>query len=84
MLMLIDTADPRHPPREPEPRPPRRPNLRARRWLAIIGGIVCLVVARWLPPVLGYLLFVSSLWLFTAAAVSLLPSGADGLRAHRQ
>jgi hypothetical protein len=84
MLMLIDTADPRPPPRDPRPGPRRPPSMRLRRWLAVLGGVACLLVARWVPPLVAYALFVGSLWLFTAAAVSLLPSGADGLRAHRQ
>ena len=84
MLMLLDTSDPRHPPRDPRPGPRRRPNLRRRRWLATLGGLACLLVARWVPPLLAYALFVGSLWLFTAAAVSLLPNGGDGLSAHRQ
>jgi hypothetical protein len=82
LLMLIDTADPRYS-RPPEPRSRRTPGPLLRLWLPLAAAMVCLVVSGWVPPVLGYVLVMSSLGLFVQAATALLPRG-DGLSRHRQ
>ena len=80
MLMLIDSYEP---PREPDPEPRSWRLAGLRPWLPVLGAVLCLIAASFVPPLVSYVLTVSGLVLFARAAISLLPVG-DGLSQHRQ
>jgi hypothetical protein len=75
--MLVDAQ---WPPPEPEN---DGPSFRVPRFAWPLLMVLCLVVADFMPPLVGYALLIFSLYCAVESFALLLPNG-DGLRKHQQ
>ena len=51
--------------------------------LPIAAAIVCMIVARWVPPLAAYVLIMSGVGLIIDGVLAMMPT-TGGLWAHRQ